>query len=122
MTGDQGDNYEVLAVKLVGPVPEPKRPRYRTVYTTHVFTAAKESRQLFSVSDQRVSAMIQPLDDDLTINGKSSDAKAGNGAIIPKANNEPWPIMESGDLHGSIQVMAGATSRVTVTAVYITNE
>jgi hypothetical protein len=98
--------------------PTEARKIYRATYFTLTLVTAGDAEPLLPVSGNREIAWVQPLDDNIVINGLQSDAARGNGLIIPKTNGQPYPIQDSGSLFVSVPVLAGATSRVTVCAVY----
>lgn len=91
---------------------------YRTLYNTLLLTSAGDAEEILPASDNREIAWIQPLDDDCVVHGLASDAARGNGTRIPKANNAPYPIQDSGTVYVAVPVMAGASSRITISAVY----
>lgn len=91
---------------------------YKATYFTITLQAAGDAEPLLPVSSNRVIAYVQPLDDNAVINSLPSDAARGTGLVIPKTNGQPYQIQDSGSLFVAVPVMAGASSRITVCAVY----
>ena len=90
----------------------------RSAFYTITLTAANDAEQILPASDDRDIAWVQPLDDNAVISDNMSSAANGTGTTIPKGNNQPYPVQHSGAVYVSVPVMAGATSRITVAAVY----
>jgi hypothetical protein len=90
----------------------------RTVFYTIILTAANDAEQLLPASDDREIAWVQPLDDNVVLSDNMSSAASGTGTVVPKGNNQPYPVQHSGAVYVSAPVMSGATSRITMTAVY----
>jgi hypothetical protein len=120
----EGDQFEALSVRLIGPVPQPPQDVYADVYQTVILSPAATigvggAEEILPASSLRVVAMIQPLDDDIVVSDNMSDANSGRGATIPKTNTAPWPIQGSGAVYAWVAGnMAGAQSRISVSAVY----
>jgi hypothetical protein len=94
----------------------------RTAFYTITLTQINDPEQLLPASDEREIAWIQPLDDNVNISDNGSSAVAGSGTIVPKGNNQPYPVQHSGAVYVSVPVLAGASSRITVTAVYLARD
>jgi hypothetical protein len=117
MTTPTVEKVTPVPVHVTNP-PQSTGKIYRSVCWTLTLTAANDAEELLPQSDNREIAWVQPLDDNVVINENGSDAARGNGTIIPKANNAPYPVQTSGTLYVAAPTLAGATSRVTVSAVY----
>lgn len=119
---DQG--FEALAVRLTGPVPQPPRDVYGTVYQTVILQPPDKgvgaAEEILPASPLREIAWIQPLDDDIVISDNKSDAESGRGTTIPKTNTAPYPVQDSGAVYAwaASGSLAGASSRISVSTVY----
>lgn len=115
---DTGAAYHVMDVRVVeqpaAPPAEVLTGRYLLVTLTDVDTA----EMLLPQSHNRVCAYVQPLDDDVVIAGQASDAENGSGTHIPKTNTSPYEVYDQGAVYVGVPVMAGASSRVSVSATY----
>jgi len=106
------------SVKLGGDHYTPTGKIYRTTYNTLLVTTAAQAEPILAASNNREIAWIQPLDDDMVVHSVASDAARGNGTRIPKANNAPYPIQDSGTVFVAFPTIAGSSSRVSISAVY----
>lgn len=119
-----GDTFEALAVRLIGPVPQPPRPVDGTVYQTVILlpasTGIAAAEEILPASPLRIIAWILALDDDIVISDNQSDATNGRGATVPKTLNAWTPIQDSGAVYAwaASGALAGAQSRISVMSVY----
>lgn len=98
------------------------KKEHRSAFYTITLSQANDAEQLLPASDEREIAWVQPLDDNIVVSDNQSDCAKGTGTVIPKNNNQPYPIQHSGALYVSAPVLAGATSRITLTAVYLARD
>lgn len=116
--GDQA----VLAVKLIGPVPQPPVDVYGTVYQTVILQPPSAGNlggeEILPASPARLIAWILAIDDDIFVSDNRSDAEASKGSFVPKALSAWTPIQDSGAVYAFAPTMAGASSRVSVMTVY----
>lgn len=126
MNDEQG--FEALAVKLIGPIPQPPQLVYADVYQTVILLPAPlgvtPAEEILPASPLRSIAWIQCLDDDMVISDNQSDAAAGRGITIPKTNTAPWPIQGSGAVYAwpAAGTLAGAQSRISVASTYMVRQ
>jgi hypothetical protein len=121
MTGLTDQEFHTLGVRLVEPPPQ-RRERVYGTYRIVTVTTSDPSSQLLPASEDRVCAYVQALDDDVVLSNRESDANAGAGTRVPKTNTAPWPIYDQGVLYAAVPVLAGATSRISVSAYYRVGE
>lgn len=119
----RGDQIEPLAVRLVGPVPQPLIDVFSDVYQTVILIPASAGNpsweEILPASPARVRAWVLAIDDDMLISDNASDAANGRGATIPKTLTAWTPIEGAGALFAApAGAMVGPQSRVSVISVY----
>lgn len=130
-TGPEAADYPPLRVHVVADssTPPAARPRgLRSTFHTVTLTADEFAQEILPASDNRVIARVQPYETDIVISDNKADAKAGFGAVIPRAataTTTPYPVQHNGPVYaGSVSAtgVPGLSSpsicRVAVTAVY----
>jgi len=119
---DQYTDVSVIPVRVVEQPAPAAPPRLRAVYQTVTLTLGDletvASQEILPASDKRVSAYVQPLDDDIVIAGNESDARNGAGTTVPATNLAPWPINDQGSVFVACLALSGPTSRIAVCASY----
>lgn len=117
-----GDLPPVVHVKVVDQPPAPPPDTIRAVYRLITLTVDPEgnvaSSELLPVSNRRICAYVQALDDDVIVANNESDAKAGAGLVIVATNRGPWPIYDQGQLYVACRAIGGTQARVSVSASY----
>jgi hypothetical protein len=124
--------YEPVKVHIVadatkGDAAPPKRRQHRAVYQTFLLTAANPTECILPADEDRVSAYVQALDNDIVLghtqgivgNGVNmvTGAPAPYGALVPHANTAPFPVDDNAAVFAGATT-AASSSRVTVIASY----
>lgn len=106
------------AVPLGAKTPAP--PEFRVVYSTAVLSSDDPAQNILPASPDRVSALVQALDDDIVIAGNLAEARNANGTVVPKANTAPYPVTDTGPVYaGVVAALTGTeTARVAISATY----
>jgi hypothetical protein len=73
-----------LGLAAAASSPGPGSPAsVRTVYRTVQLTAAEPAQELMAASDERLGALVMPLDADIVIGDNRADVAAGRGSYLP---------------------------------------